>query len=134
MRHISDVARLPQRKRAHRSRISPEKQEFARQLRKEPTRAFDLLWSCLRSKQLGVKFRRRAPLFGWIPDFWCPSERIVVEIDYPSDAQRQVEHRHRDRALTERGILVLRFPVDRVFSDVKQVAHEIKLHCQRHDA
>ena len=134
MRHISDIARSPRRVRAHRSRISAAKKDFARQLRKEPTRAFGLLWSCLRSKQLGVKFRRRAPIFGWIPDFWCPSERIVVEIDYPSDAQREAAHRRRDKALTGRGILVLRFPAERVFFDVKQVAHEIKLHCQGRDA
>ena len=81
-----------------------------------------------------MKFRRRAPLFGWIPDFWCPSQRIVVEIDYPSDVQRQSEHRNRDRALIKRGIVVLRFSAERVYADVDQVAREIELVCQRSDA
>src|SRR4051812_16257245 len=129
MRRIGQIVKVPRSVRAHRSGISAEKRAFARQLRKTPTRAFQLLWSQLRNRKLGARFRRRVPLFGWIPDFWCPAERIVVEIDYPSDAERLAEHRHRDRVLADRGIVVLRFSAERVCSDSGQVTREIALVC-----
>jgi|tagenome__1003787_1003787.scaffolds.fasta_scaffold18179530_1 very-short-patch-repair endonuclease len=125
---------MPGRVRGHRSRISAEKKAFARQLRRTPTRAYQLLWSGLRKKKLGVRFLRRRPIFGWIPDFWCPSKRIVVEIDYLSDDQRRTDHRRRDRVLAERGIVVLRFSAERVYADADQVAREIALVCQHAEA
>ncbi len=134
MRRIGDIVYSPRRERGHRSRMSPEKKAFARDLRGNPTVTYRLLWEQLRRKRLGVRFLRRAPLFGWIPDFWCPSRRIAVEIDYQSDSRRWMEHRSRDRALAERGILVLRFSAERVYADVEQVVREIELVCQGGDA
>jgi very-short-patch-repair endonuclease len=109
-----------------RSRVSPEKQVFAKKLRKSPSRAFEILWSVLRGNQLGVRVRRRAILLGWIPDFWCPARRVAIEIDYPSDGERVAQHARRDDVLLRHGITVMRILVDRVFHELPKVKAELK--------
>jgi very-short-patch-repair endonuclease len=54
---------------------------FARHMRKHPTRSEALLWEQLRGRKLGPRFRRQHPLLAFIVDFYCPSYRLVVEID-----------------------------------------------------
>ena len=126
-RAFSSSPSLPRRPRGLRNGSAPEKAEFARNLRNNPTSAYDLLWQQLRKEQLGVKFRRRSLLLGWIPDFWCPAARVAVEIDYPSDEVRVDEHRRRDAILLRHAITVLRIPVDRIYQDAQQVAREVGL-------
>jgi len=60
-----------------------------------PTPAERKLWQGLRRHQVGdLKFRREVPLGPYIADFYCPSARLVVEvdgvshIDAPADAVR----------------------------------------------
>ena len=55
--------------------------DMAGQLRRDETKAEKLLWSKLRNKQLGVKFRRQHPLYSYIVDFYCHSHRLVIEVD-----------------------------------------------------
>jgi very-short-patch-repair endonuclease len=126
-RATSSAARLPRRPRGHRVRVTPEKVALARSLRLNPTVAYELLWQRLRRSKLGVRFRRRSILLGWVPDFWCASARVAVEIDYPSDSDRFVEHRRRDTVLARNAITILRFPAERVHSIPDQVAREIEL-------
>ena len=53
-----------------------------RQLRKQATPAEKILWKHLRNRRLnGIKFRRQHPLGRYIVDFYCPTHRLVVEID-----------------------------------------------------
>ena len=52
-----------------------------RQLRKSPTAAERKLWSRLRQHQLGCKFRRQHPIGGYIADFACVEQRLIVEAD-----------------------------------------------------
>ena len=52
-----------------------------RELRNEATPQEALLWSKLKNAQLGVKFRRQHSIGGYITDFYCPSKKLVIEID-----------------------------------------------------
>lgn len=54
---------------------------LAKDKRNHMTEAESVLWSFLKSKSLGVRFRRQHPLAGYIPDFVCLSKRLIVEID-----------------------------------------------------
>ena len=128
MQKVSElIHRLPRRTSSVRSRVAVRKKAFAASLRRKPTAAYSELWLLLRGKQLGVRFRRRAVLYGWIVDFWCPSERLAIEIDYASDSMRTVEHKRRDEVLARYGILVHRFPVERIYHELPQVVREIRL-------
>jgi very-short-patch-repair endonuclease len=66
-------------------------------MRRAPTPAERKLWQGLRRHQVGdLKFRRQVPLGPYIADFYCPSARLVVEvdgvshIDAPEDSVRDV--------------------------------------------
>lgn len=110
----------------HRRKVSPEKRAFAQELRNRPSHAQERLWQELRGSKLGGRFRRRAVLYGWIPDFWCPATKLVIEIDHASDAERVEEHDHRDKTLWGYGIQVMRIGAQRVFDDLPAVLQEIR--------
>jgi very-short-patch-repair endonuclease len=40
-----------------------------------------ILWSRLRRNQLGSKFRRQHSIGKYIVDFYCPENKLIVEID-----------------------------------------------------
>src|SRR5205823_13237998 len=65
---------------------------LARELRHRPTPAERHAWTLLRNRGiLGLKFRRQHVLHGFIVDFYCPSERIVIELEgnvHDTEAQR----------------------------------------------
>ncbi len=76
------------------------------------TDAESRLWYTLRRHGLeGRKFRRQHPFGPYILDFYCPSARLVVELDggqhYEDEGLRSDEVR--TRYLESRGLRVLRF-------------------------
>lgn len=128
MRRVTNpMSSLPRRTRGLHSRASAEKKAFAQFLRRNPTATFENLWQQLRRSKLGVRFRRRSILLGWMPDFWCPAARVAIEIDYPSDDARVEDHRRRDRVLARNANTVLRLPAEHVRLNPEQVAREIEL-------
>jgi very-short-patch-repair endonuclease len=53
-----------------------------RDLRKNLTPAEATLWLMLKNKQLeGRRFRRQFSIGNFIVDFYCPSEKLVIELD-----------------------------------------------------
>ena len=99
----------------------------ARKLRREATPAERLLWSRLRRKQLGVKFRRQVPLGPYIVDFLCCERRLIVEID-GSQHQQGAQRRHdqtRTAWLEAQGYRVLRFWNNQVLGDLEGVLARI---------
>jgi len=109
-----------------RGRRSPEKTQFARRLRQHPTATERALWHCLRREQLGVRFRRQAQVFGWIADFYCPSRKLVIEIDGYSHIGREHEDRRRDTALRRYGYRTLRVPAVEVYRKLPAVVRRIR--------
>jgi very-short-patch-repair endonuclease len=55
--------------------------ERRKELRNNSTPQETLLWSKLKNSQIGLKFRRQHSIGGYIVDFYCPTKRLVVEID-----------------------------------------------------
>jgi len=76
----------------------------ARSMRRSPTRAERMLWRSLRAGQIdGLKFRRQTPIGLFIADFFCPSARLVIEVDgITHDDPR------RDAWMRQQGLRVLR--------------------------
>jgi len=65
-------------------RRPPPAQKFAlaRQLRKAASPPERYAWSLLRNRGvLGLKFRRQHVLHGFIVDFYCLAERLVLELE-----------------------------------------------------
>lgn len=96
----------------------PHLKTFRKQLRNNLTPAEATLWTFLKKKQLGGrKFRRQHSIGKYILDFYCPSERLAIELDGEvHNTIHQMEHdAERDLFLNHTGIKVLRFENKWVF-------------------
>jgi very-short-patch-repair endonuclease len=86
--------------------------EFARQMRREPTPAEEVLWRLLRNRRFaGWKFRRQHPLGLYIADFYSAAAALVIELDGDTHATEEgIEHdRVRHTYLRSLDVEVLRF-------------------------
>ena len=93
-------------------RVKPEKTEFARKMRKQPTVREREVWELVRRKQLGCRIHRQKVICGYIADFWCPTASLVIEIDGPHHAEQIQYDAIRDRAMQRLGIKVMRLSAD----------------------
>ena len=100
-------------------------------LRNNLTSAEATLWRLLKGKQLGgKKFRRQHSVGFYILDFYCPSERLAIELDgeihFREDVMRKDEER--TKYLMSLNIKVIRFENEKVFQSPAAVLAEIKKH------
>jgi very-short-patch-repair endonuclease len=58
-------------------RVTKEKLQRAKELRREMTPAEKILWEKLRANKLGVHFRRQQVIAGFIVDFYCHPVKIT---------------------------------------------------------
>jgi very-short-patch-repair endonuclease len=85
---------------------------LSRELRSRTTDAEAALWSKLRRKQLhGVQFYRQKPIGDFIVDFYCPTARLVIEVDGGQHYEKEGVLRDavRDNYLSSLDLRVLRF-------------------------
>jgi leucyl-tRNA synthetase len=102
--------------------------EIAKQMRKEPTEAENILWNALRNRGTGYKFRRQHPIQNYIADFACLDAWLLVEVDggYHIDAQQKEADTARDAALKELGFTTLRYTNEEVLHNIENVLSQIK--------
>mgnify|MGYP003947218511 CR=1 FL=1 len=103
--------------------------DFARELRQRQTRAEEALWKALRGRRLdGLKFRRQHPVGRYFADFACEPLRLVVELDGGVHDQDEAHLNDylRQQEMEALGWCVLRFPNERVLSDIAGVLGEIR--------
>jgi len=105
-----------------------EKRDF---LRKNLTPAEATLWLSIKGSKLnGRKFIRQHSIDNYIADFYCPAEKLIVELDGqghldPIVAQHDEE---RTKHLNQLGYTVLRFENKLVFKHMDMVLAEIARH------
>ena len=104
----------------------PEKLQFARGQRREPTHAENLLWERLRAGALGARFRRQHPIGDFVLDFYCAQAKLAVEIDGPSHQAAAIYDAWRDNQLRVLGIETLRISDDDVRRDPVAVLATIR--------
>ena len=101
-----------------------ELRERRKELRNHSTSAEAALWHMLKHKQLaGYKFRRQHSIGKFILDFYCPSEKLAVELDghthkFPEQAAYDAE---RSNFLQSKGIRIIRIDNRRVFDNTYPV-------------
>lgn len=86
--------------------------ERRRGLRSSATMAESILWKLLQGRRLsGRKFRRQHSIGPYVVDFYCPSERLVIEVDgeVHDDPFRRAYDTERQEYLQRLGFNVLRF-------------------------
>ena len=92
------------------------------------TPAESALWECLRNKNLGVRFRRQHPIFGYIPDFVCLEKQLIIEVDggYHFIGNQQISDEERTRYLNQYGFEVIRFTNEEVLGNIDDVLDKIR--------
>ena len=98
--------------------------EKRRELRQNMTIYEIALWKVIKNKQLeGRKFRRQFGVGKYILDFYCPSEKLAIELDgadhFTSSGMENDEER--DDFLKKEGIKVQRIENKHVFKNMENV-------------
>jgi very-short-patch-repair endonuclease len=97
----------------------------ARALRRDGTRAEQLLWGVVRNRQVdGAKFRRQHPVGRFVVDFACVDVRVVLEVDGGQHAESAVDVA-RSAWLVGEGWVVVRFWNDDVVDRLEGVVERI---------
>ena len=91
----------------------PALKAFRRNLRTGATAPEKVLWGLLRGRGLGGrKFRRQHSVGRYVLDFYCPAERLAIELDggVHDDPARATYDAEREAYLRAQGIRVVRLP------------------------
>jgi len=106
-----------------------ELKPFRKELRNNCTAAEATLWKSLQRSQLeGRKFRRQHSVGNYILDFYCPAERLCIELDgagHFTDPGLQYDE-DRTAYLGSLNIRVIRFENKLVFENLEEVLEEIR--------
>jgi very-short-patch-repair endonuclease len=115
MKTTSGVVRL--------QKITDDKLNFAKALRRNMTYSENLLWQKLRKGQLGVKFRRQQIIEGFVADFYCETAKLVIEVDGPihDTEEQKADDEHRRNVFQNRGLREIRFSNNQVDNDIVEV-------------
>jgi very-short-patch-repair endonuclease len=104
---------------------------LARKLRNEMTDAERFFWGKIRKKQLnGYQFYRQKNIGNYIVDFYCPSARLVIELDGGQhySLEGKEKDRVRDAYLISLGFNILRFSDREVLTNIEGVLEHIFEH------
>ena len=95
------------------------------------TEAESFLWQRIRREQLkGRQFYRQKNIGNYIVDFYCPSAKVIVELDggqhYTQEGIRRDQVR--DKSLESLSVIILRFSDSEVFKNIEGVLERIFEH------
>ncbi len=96
--------------------------------RHNPTPAEDAMWQVVRNRQIkNHKFRRQHPIAGFIPDFVCLEQKLIVEVDggYHDAEQQQKFDAAREKWLAENGFRMIRFTNEEILEQMPMVLQKL---------
>ncbi|RMA57633.1 endonuclease domain-containing protein [Ulvibacter antarcticus] len=104
-------------------------ESFRKELRNNATTSEKKLWKALQKSQLeGKKFRRQQSIGNYIVDFYCPTERLIIELDgeVHNNSVNQDYDFKRTTYLESLNHTVLRFQNEEVKNSIDLVLERIK--------
>ncbi|MBI5806059.1 DUF559 domain-containing protein [candidate division TA06 bacterium] len=112
------------------TKLVPLAKARCRELRKRQTKAEEIFWNKVRNKQFkGLKFYRQYPLFSdllgketfYIADYYCHTNRLVVELDGRIHERQREKDRLRDEVINDLGLKVVRIKNKDVLENIEEV-------------
>ena len=81
----------------------------------------------------GRKFRRQSSIKSFIVDFYCPDEKLVIELDgdFHFDEKAIKDDERRTQKLETEGLRVIRFENQEVLLNLEAVLLKIKSHFKK---
>lgn len=110
--------------------LKPKRKE----LRNNSTYAEVYFWQLVKGRQLdGRKFRRQTSIGSYIVDFYCPEEKLVVELDgeVHFNAEAVKYDKERTEYIESLGIKVLRFENNEVLNNTEFVLNKIRAYFRK---
>ena len=105
-----------------------KKNNLCRALRKYSTDSEKVLWEILRNRKVAhMKFRRQHYVNGFVLDFYCPEERLGIEIDGGLHKRRRIAEKDefKARVVKEEGIDLVRFESKDILKNSEDVIDSI---------
>jgi very-short-patch-repair endonuclease len=103
--------------------------EKRKKLRKNMTKAEAILWREIKDKKiLGYKFRRQFGIGAYVVDFYCPSLKLVIEVDgvtHCTEEEKEYD-RQRQTEIEQFNINFVRFTNPEIYDDLYNVLEKIK--------
>ena len=110
----------------------PDLRTFRTELRNRMTPAEAAFWKIVKNSKVdGLKFRRQHSVGRYILDFYCPAEKLAVELDGASHFGPHTSLHDHERKLFLKffGIKVIRFENKLVFEELQLVLDRIREAC-----
>jgi len=113
-----------------------DNKDLAREMRKNPTDAEKKIWDqILKNNKLdGLRFLRQKPIDHYIADFYCPTLRLIIEVDGEVHDQTKDYDEYRTYELGMHDIKVVRFSnqfvkekIDEVRGALEKIVRQRKL-------
>jgi very-short-patch-repair endonuclease len=106
---------------------------FRKKLRNNPTPQEVVLWSRLRRKQLGYKFRRQHSFDRYVVDFYCRELQLVIELDgwQHKDEFSGNKEIERTKYLENKELYILRFWNNEINNNIDNVVQRIVDTCSK---
>ncbi|WP_223033937.1 endonuclease domain-containing protein [Hanstruepera marina] len=117
---------MPKQHIHNKSQLKTKRQE----LRKKLTPAEAFLWTHIKSRQLkGKRFTKQHSIGNYIVDFYCASEKLIIELDgeVHNNPVTQEYDNIRSSYLENLGYTVIRFENKLVFENLPSVLKAIAL-------
>jgi len=95
--------------------------ELAKKLRNNVTHTEMILWGRLKQYFPSLKFRRQHPISLYIADFYCHSEKLIIEIDGSIHQLNEVKENDKIRQehLENLGLKIIRFTTDDILNNLE---------------
>ena len=100
--------------------------EHVKYLRQNQTRVEQLLWTQLRAKRVGARFRRQQAIGPFIVDFYCHASKLVIEVDGEDHDLTFEQDEKRTARLRDYGVSVVRFSNRDVIENIDGVVRTIE--------
>ena len=107
----------------------PEFKSLRQHLRHNLTRAEAFLWNQLKARKFeGKRFTKQHSIGQYIVDFYCASEKLIIELDgeVHNNPTAQDYDLNRTKDLNTLGYKIIRFENKMVFENLASVLKEIK--------
>ena len=106
--------------------------KMARKLRSEMSLPETLLWTELRKRPGGFKFRRQHAAGEYVLDFYCAKAKLAVEVDGMAHDNKDAAIRDANRSvfLRSRGIATTRIPANLILANTEPVVTRLTQICR----
>jgi len=101
----------------------------ARELRKNGTPAETFFWELVRDRRfMGLKFRRQHQIGDYIVDFYCASEKLIIELDgsVHETVERKKKDHKRDTYLQSLGNKIIRIKNHEILNETESTLKRIE--------